>query len=45
MNHEPETKLKLALGSFKLVFEGSETFLRSEVPKLMQAAGNLQVQD
>ena len=41
MNHESETRLKIAIGSFKLDFEGSETFLRSEIPKLMEVAGNV----
>jgi hypothetical protein len=37
------TKLKIALGTFELEFEGSEAFLQVEVPKFVHAARDLQV--
>lgn len=37
------TKLKIALGTFELEFEGSEAFLQVEVPKFVQGARDLQV--
>lgn len=35
------TKLRIKSSSFELEFEGSETFLRSEVPKFIKAANEL----
>jgi RNAse (barnase) inhibitor barstar len=35
-------QLSITLGTFGLEFEGSEAFLRSEVPKFIQAASELQ---
>lgn len=35
------TKLRIKSGSLELRFEGSETFLRSDVPKLVKAVNDL----
>lgn len=42
MSEDVTTKLSIALGTFRLEFEGSAAFLRSEVPKFIQAASELQ---
>jgi hypothetical protein len=36
------TKLRITVGTFGLEFEGSEAFLRSEVPKFVRVASELQ---
>ncbi len=43
MAKDTNTRLKIALGTFELEFEGSEAFLLSEVPRFVQAARDLQV--
>lgn len=43
MANETTTRLKVALGTFALEFEGSESFLQSEVPRFVQAARDLQL--
>ena len=42
MSGDTTIKLSITLGTFGLEFEGSEAFLRSEVPKFVQAASELQ---
>jgi hypothetical protein len=42
MSKVTPTKLSITLGAFGLGFEGSEDFLRSEVPKFLQSASELQ---
>ena len=43
MAEKGSTKLKIKSGSLEIDFEGSEAFLRSEVPKLVQVTTDLQV--
>jgi hypothetical protein len=43
MAQEKATKLRIRLGSLELEFEGADSFLRSEVPKLLKAVNDLQV--
>jgi ElaB/YqjD/DUF883 family membrane-anchored ribosome-binding protein len=42
MDNENSTKLRIRLGSLELEFEGADSFLRAEVPKLLTAANDLQ---
>ena len=42
MANDNVTKLKLAAGTFECEFEGSEAFLRTEVPKFIKIASDLQ---
>jgi uncharacterized protein YukE len=42
MAQTKSTKLRIKSGSLELEFEGSETFLTSEVPKLVKAVRDLQ---
>jgi hypothetical protein len=41
MDKDQLTKLRIRSGSFELRFEGSEAFLRSDVPKLVKAVNDL----
>jgi hypothetical protein len=42
MSNDKATRLRIKLGSLEVEFEGADSFLRAEVPKLLETANDLQ---